>query len=121
MLTVQEDNTDEYPLYTVQSPSSTPPIKVTVLLEGSPIEMELDTGAAFSLVAENVFRQSFPEKKLVHTNIRLCAYSGDSIEVLGSTDINVTYKDQAACLPLLVVKHNGPSLLGRNWLHQRPV
>ena len=36
--------------------------------------------------------------------------------MLGSIEIEVMYKDQSKCLPLLVVGGNGPSLLGRNWL-----
>ena len=52
------------------------------------------------------------------TTTRLCAYSGEAIEVLGSVDVNVTYKEQSAYVPLLVVKHKGPSLLGRDWLQK---
>ena len=54
-MTIHTDDvtdTENYPLYTLQSSSSTPPIKVPVLLEGLSVEMELDTGAAFSLMAE---------------------------------------------------------------------
>ena len=111
-------DTEEYPLYTLQSPSSTPPISVSVVVDGSPVQMELDTGAALSLMAETVFRQLFPTKELEPTKIRLCAYSGEPIEVLGSVDVKATYKEQSATLPLLVVKHSGPTLLGRNWLQQ---
>ena len=121
VMTVESEHTTEtedYPLYTLQSSSSTPPIKLPILLEGLPVEMELDTGAAFSLMAESNFRQLFPAKELTPTTIRLCAYSGEAIEVLGSIDITVTYKEQSACVPLLVVKHSGPSLLGRNWLQK---
>ena len=42
-------------VYTLHSSSSTPQIKVSVLLEGLLVEMVLDTGAAFSLMAENNF------------------------------------------------------------------
>ena len=79
MTVVPDDTTDtkHYPLYTLQSSSSTPPITVPVLLEGLPVEMELDTGAAFSLIAESKFRQLFPLRKLVSTKIRLCTYSGE--------------------------------------------
>lgn len=31
----------------------------------------------------------------------------------------VTYEDETADLPLLVVKGKGPSLCGRNWLEQK--
>ena len=121
VMTVKSDDTadtEHYPLYTLQSSSSTPPIKVPILLDGLQVEMELDTGAAFSLMAEGNFRQLFPSKELAPTKIHLCAYSGEPIEVLGSIDMTVTYKEQSACVPLLVVKHNGPSLLGRNWLQK---
>ena len=98
VITVESEDTTEtedYPLYTLQSSSSTPPIKVPILLEGLPVEMELDTGAEFSLMAESNFR---PAKELTPTTIRLCAYSGEAIEVLGSIDITVTYKEQSACV-----------------------
>lgn len=69
--TLEPDNTadtEHYPLHVLQSSSSTPPIKVPVSLEGLQVEMELDTGAAFSLMAENNFRQLFPSKELAPTN-----------------------------------------------------
>ena len=52
------------------------------------------------------------------TTIRLYAYLGEAIEVLGSVDVNVTYKEQSAYVPLLLVKHKGPSLLGHDWLQK---
>ena len=90
--TAQQEDTDEYPLYTLRSPSSTPPITVSVQIEGSSVQMELDTGAALSLMSETVFRQLFPSKELVPSTIRLCAYSGEPIEVIGSVHI-VMYRD----------------------------
>ena len=120
VLTVLEKDSDECPLilYTSQSPSSTPPIEVSITMEGLPIEIELDTGAAYFLMFENNFRLLFPERQLAPTTIRLCAYSGEAIEVLGSVDVNVAYKEQSACVPLLLVKHSGPSLLGHDWFQK---
>ena len=114
----QQEDTDEYPLYTLCSPSSTPPITVPVQIEGSSVQMELDTGAAFTLMLETVFRQPFPTKALDPSTIRLCTYSGEPKEIIGSVHIDVMYKDQSAQLPLLILRHNGPTLLGRNWLQQ---
>ena len=111
--TAQQEDTDEYPLYTLRSPSSTLPITVSMQIEGSSVQMELDTGAAFSLMSETVFRQLFPSKELESSTIRLCAYSGEVIEVIGNVHIDVMYKEQSAQLPLLIVRHNGPTLLGR--------
>ena len=42
--------------------------------------------------------------------------SKESLTVVGARDVKVQYEGQSATLPLLVVKGNGPTLLGRNWL-----
>ena len=48
------------------------------------------------------------------------AYSGGrgdmSIPVLGTLDVLPKYDGQETTLPMLVVKREGSSLLGRNWL-----
>ena len=74
VMTIYSDDatdTEDYPLYTLSS-SSTPPIKVPVLLGGLPVEMELYMGTAFSLMAEANFQQLFPAKELAPTKIRMC-------------------------------------------------
>ncbi len=37
---------------------------------------------------------------------------------MGELQVNVSYGDQRAQLPLIVVAGNGPNLMGRNWLKQ---
>ena len=78
--------------------------------------MEVDTGAAFSLISEASFRDLWPCCKLDKVDICLCTYSGEFITVLGSTTVSISYKSQQATVPLLVVKGEGPTLFGRNWL-----
>ena len=36
--------------------------------------------------------------------------------MVGAWDVQVQYGDQTATLPLVVIKGNGSTLLGRNWL-----
>ena len=43
-------------------------------------------------------------------------YSKEPIAVVGSTEVQVAYEGQIAKLPLVVVKGEGPTLLGTNWL-----
>ena len=50
--------------------------------------------------------------------MRLCTYSGEPIEVLGSLTVAVKYQTQESEEPLLVVKGTGPTLLGRNWMER---
>ncbi len=47
----EEDSEQEYPLYNL-SAGMAQPMKVTVLLNGVETEMELDTGASFTLISE---------------------------------------------------------------------
>ena len=78
--------------------------------------MEVDTGAALSLISETAFKELWPDRSISATTVTLCSYSGETIPVLGSVDTEVRYKGQRACLTLLVVRGTGPSLVGRNWL-----
>ena len=113
-----DDDMEELPLFHLDSPGQTLPLSVQVMVDDRPISMEVDTGAALSLVSESTFRRLWPEKKLLTSRVRLCSYSGEPIAVVGKLDVGVSYRSQIANLPLLVVKGAGPSLFGRNWLQQ---
>jgi len=60
--------------------------------------------------------QSIPA--LLPTNTKLRTYTGEQINVLGTISANVQFKAQLETLLLLVVKGDGPSLLGQDWLHK---
>ena len=53
---------------------------------------------------------------LSHTGVKLHSYSGESVPLVGTAQVTVKYQGQVATLPLIMVKGEGPSLLGRNWL-----
>ena len=77
------------------------------------MEMEIDTGAAMSLVSEATIEELWKEKPaLAPSRVRLCSYSGEPISVVGSVEVNVVYKQQSARLPLLVVQGDGSQLVG---------
>ena len=50
------------------------------------------------------------------TNTRLQTYTGERISVLGSIQVEVSNNNQTKQLLLLVVKGQGPNLLGRDWM-----
>ena len=92
------------------------PLEVDLMLDGKPLCMEVDTGAAVSLVSEKTYRSLFPECHLQPSKACLRTYSGESIAVMGQTEVEVCYEEQRVKLALLVVKGEGPSLFGRDWL-----
>ena len=96
---------------------SSRPIKVELQLSGKAVTMELDTGAAVSVMPEATFRQSFPDVNLRPSSLILETYTGQVMKVVGETSVDVQYKDQLARnLDLVVVQSEGPPLLGRSWL-----
>ena len=108
----------EYGMFNMNTGSSKP-FQAVVKVNGTPITMEIDTGASASIVSEETFTslQSGQSKlKLDQASVRLLTYTGESITVVGSTQVTVEYKGQTRTLPLLVTQGNGPSLLGRDWL-----
>ena len=82
--------------------------------------MELDTGAALSVISERTYQKMWPHgaPDLEPSTVSLHTYTGEQLEVLGSVSMQVEYKNQHECLPLLVVKGCGSSLLGRNWFQK---
>lgn len=54
-------------------------IQATPLTEGIPIRMELDRGAADSLLPASLYSQSLPQVPLEKTSILLKTYTGEKI------------------------------------------
>ena len=103
-------------LYTMDSTSKPRPYVLNMEINGKPLQMEIDTGASLTLVSERTFRDYWPTLNLSHTRVKLYSYSGESVPVVGTVEVTVKYESKVAILPLIVVKGEGPSLLGRNWL-----
>ena len=108
-------DTEEYPLYQLTETSGSKPIELKVEVQGKIIPMELDTGAAMSLLSEETYQKFFSGISLQQSTVKLKSYSGEDIPVLGQMDVLVKYNQQEENLPLLVVKGSGCSLFGRNW------
>ena len=94
------------------------PITACIMLDGKPVTMEIDTGAAKTIMSGKTFHKLWPGRSLDSTPVRLQSYLGESIPVLGSTLVHTSYESQTADLSLIVVEGNKPTLLGRNWLNK---
>ena len=95
---------------------TTPPIEIPLVINDSPVTMELDTGVAVTIMSEKHFREIFDDTSLRKSELLLKTYSGDRLTVLGTMDAVVQYEQQTRELPLTVVRGHGSSLLGRDWL-----
>ena len=58
------------------------PLEVDVIVEGKKLVMELDTGAALSLVSKETFTCLWPEHPLQETSTRLKMYSGEQLSAV---------------------------------------
>ena len=77
--------------------------------------MELDTGASVSIMSE-AWKKTFAWVPLEKSQIKLRTYTGETLDVIGQAQVEVTSQNQTANLPIQIVKGRGPSLFGRNWL-----
>ena len=115
-LETTDSDPEELPLFTLGE-KATNPIKVDILINGRSLPMELDTGAAVSIISDTTRKAIFPTSQLQTSSVNLKTYTGEPIQVAGELLVNVQHGQQEAKqLPLIVVTGNGPSLLGRNWL-----
>ena len=104
-----------FPLHTQQHP----PISIAPKINGHEVSMELDTGAAISVINEVTYQTILANQPpLQASNIKLHTYSGEQLVVLGELQVIVHYNEQTVSLPLIVLKDSGPNLFGRNWLEQ---
>ena len=115
------DAMNEYAgIYMNTTDSGKKPYLVKLILNGISVEMELDTGAARTLMPISKFYSVFSNpSKVVNTNVTLTKYGNVSMSLSGETTVSVSMngdKSSSKSLTLLLVKEDGPSLLGRDWI-----
>ena len=112
----QSETDDDTGLFNIDMVASNPaPIMVSVSINGVPVNMMVDTGAAVTLISEQAAK-SIPRIKLRKTDNRLTTYRGEKIKVCGECSVVVEYNNQEYQLSLFVVKGGTSCLLGRDWL-----
>ena len=78
-----EDSDSDLPVLKI-SGRLTHPIKVKL---GKPVEMEVDAGAAVSIISEETYKRLFPNLNLKEAPIGLKTYTGERIPILGEIKI----------------------------------
>ena len=94
-----------------------PPLLIDVTINQVPIKIELDRGAAVSVMSKDILHSIMNENVPLHpTAQQLLTYSGEIIKPEGIIKVEVTHGNQKKVLPLIITPNNGPTLFGGNWL-----
>lgn len=93
-----------------------PPIMLDVEIDNNPIQMELDTGSAASVMSLATFK-TISKRKLQSSNVRFRSYSNEVITPIGESLVEVTYGSQTHNLTVYVVKEGLSTIIGRDWLY----
>lgn len=91
---------------------------VEVVINGFPLQFEVDSGASRTLISYPTFKLLFPgdPPPLYESRVKLVTWgSSSSINTVGRFFANVSYRGNSKYLPVLVGESPGPNLLGRNW------
>ena len=96
--------------------SANRPFNLNVTINGTIVPMELDTGAAVSIMSVNTQKKYFPNIKLNKSNVIRRTYTSEKMLVVGEMSVEVYYNKQVKTLKLYVVDREGLSLFERDWL-----
>ena len=117
--TVEAEEYEAYHIFSNEDNSSPRnPYSVQLSIDEKQVQMEIDTGASVSIISSATYNDTFQDKALQPSTVKLKTYSGKELRNLGAISVKVRHHSQEMDLPLLVVEGNGPSLLGRNWLEK---
>ena len=114
-----DDSSDEaiYNLFNVgRQKKGAKPIKVEVSLNNTSLDMEVNTGACYSIISEATYKglwSSDQTPKWMPTHQKLRTYTGELLNVL---DVTVQYQSHTMQLHAIVAAGSGPPLMGRDWL-----
>jgi hypothetical protein len=85
-------------------------------MDTTSVSMQVDTGAAVSIIPASLYKKSLQMYSLRNTDIKLKSYTGDQIPIVGKLEVPVTYGEQHYMLPVVVAEGDSPALMGRDWL-----
>ena len=109
--TVETETFPESAILTVGDHNNKP-ITVQMELNVQQVLMEVDTGAAVSLMSVITQKQLFPKVKLMKSRTQLQTYTAESLAVLGTIQVKVRYGSYVGIHTLYVVNGQGQHFWG---------
>ena len=92
------------------------PITARMTLNWKQVLIEVDTGAAVSIMLESTQKSLFPEERPKKSNARLKTYTTEPLHVVGVIRVRVNYGEYSGMQTLYVVRGNEPTLLRCDWM-----
>ena len=109
---------DALNLYALQK-SSSEPVMVEVRLNGRSVRMEVDTGAAVTVMSLSCYERVRGDgQELQKSELKLKTYTGEIVSPEGVGAVEVKYRNQKLESPITVVMGHMPNLMGRDWLER---
>ena len=113
----EEDEEETLGIFHTNTPvkASKEPWSTTMVINQVPVRMEIDTGSGKSHIGKDIWKQSFPKKKLRETPVNLTTYSGEKLPLLGTC--LVQHQGERHHLELLVADVTDQlPIISRDWL-----
>ena len=92
----EEDKEETLGIFHTSTPvkASKEPWSTTMVIDQVHVRMEIDTGSGKSLNGKDIWKQSFPKKKLRETPVNLTTYSGKKLPLLGTCLFEVQHQGE---------------------------
>lgn len=99
---------------------SVPPYMVTVTINDTELELEVDTGSPWTLISQKHF-ESISKTEVAKTRIKLNSYTENGVRIVGEAAVEVKFEPSGQPKTLyMVVVETGATLLGRDWIEECP-
>ena len=114
-----EEEEEEYTMFHMTTKEKEP-YPLELKLNGIHTSMEVDTGAAATIINEETYETISEGNKVKNrpqlgtAKVKLGMYTGELVKVIGTSNVIVKYEKQDVELQTLVVEGSGPNLLGRD-------
>lgn len=113
-----QENETTYSMYSNYSEGDKiPPQLLGIIVEGTYIKFELDTGSEVSTLTLDDQKKLFPYKKIESCNISFKNFDQSISKPIGIVkNLNVLFNNLNKQVDVYIVTNNKPRILGRNWL-----
>ena len=71
---------------------------VTMLINRKPVTFEVDTGAAVTIISQEVCQKTFPNLKLQPSSVLLRSYIGNQVPVQGEAQVDRNREVNLHCM-----------------------